>query len=104
MPRSRAARELLQYLLQNASLDIFHFEAEQDGGGGLSNALEQRKQIIAELRTMNGRLERIEAKLAGRLDVRVTDMPPIKLPPETRAKPEPKPELKPDPKPADGGK
>jgi hypothetical protein len=50
--------------------------------GGLSNALEQRKQMIAELRAMSGRLERIESKISGGLDVRVKDMPPIKFPPE----------------------
>jgi hypothetical protein len=49
---------------------------------GLSNALDQRKQIIAELRAMNGRLERIESKFAAGVDVRVKDMPPVKFPPE----------------------
>ena len=48
--------------------------------GGLSNALEQRKQIIAELRTLNARMERIESKLAAGLNVKVTDMPALKLP------------------------
>ena len=61
---------------------------EQPEAGGLSNALEQRKQIIAELRAVNGRLERIEARLAGKLEVKVVDMPPLKLPPEAKPKPE----------------
>src|SRR5438132_1658481 len=50
--------------------------------GGLANALDQRKQIIAELRSANSRLDRIEAKLAGNLNVRVVDMPPVKVSPE----------------------
>jgi hypothetical protein len=53
--------------------------------GGLANALEQRKQIITELRLMNSRLDRIEAKLTSGLSVKVTDMPVLKLPPEARA-------------------
>jgi hypothetical protein len=69
---------------------------EQPESGGLTNALEQRKQIIAELRAMNGRLERIEGRLAGRLEVKVTDMPPLKLP----AEPKPRPE-KAEPRPAE---
>ncbi|MFN0133563.1 MAG: hypothetical protein ACKVW3_13675 [Phycisphaerales bacterium] len=56
--------------------------------GGLTNALEQRKIIIAELRTLNAKMERLESKLASGLSVKVTDMPPLKLPPEAKAKPE----------------
>lgn len=51
-----------------------------DTGGGLSNALEQRKQIIAELRGITGRLDRIEGALRGGINVKVTDMPPMRLP------------------------
>src|SRR5262245_13863494 len=47
--------------------------------GGLANALEQRKQIIAELRVMNSRLDRIEAKLAGGLSGKVTERPAIRM-------------------------
>ena len=47
----------------------------QPESGGLSNALEQRKQIIAELRMLNSRLERIESKLSSGISVKVTDMP-----------------------------
>ena len=71
--------------------------------GGLANAIEQRKQIIAELRQMNGRLDRIESKLASGLSVKVTEMPALKLPaegrkPETaeRTRPDSKVEVKPD--------
>jgi hypothetical protein len=62
--------------------------AQEQDSGGLSNALEQRKQMISELRNINGRLERIEARLASKLEVKVVDMPPIKLPPEPKAKPD----------------
>jgi hypothetical protein len=50
--------------------------------GGMSNALEQRKQMIAELRQISARMERIEAKINAGMNVRVTDMPPLRLPPE----------------------
>jgi hypothetical protein len=73
--------------------------SEQPEGGGLTNALEQRKQIIAELRTANGRLERIETRLKGRLEAKVTDMPPLRMPPE--AKPG-KPGDQGEPRPAPG--
>lgn len=54
----------------------------QPSEGGLSNALEQRKVMIAELRAMNGRLDRIEARLKSGMEVSVKDMPPMQLPPE----------------------
>jgi hypothetical protein len=73
-------------------------QSEQPESGGMTNALEQRKQIIGELRTANLRLERIEARLNGRLEVRVTDMPPLRLPPEAK----PKPADRGEPKPAEG--
>jgi hypothetical protein len=70
--------------------------------GGLTNALEQRKQIIAELRAMNVRLDRIESKIVNGLSVKVTEMPPLKLPGDAKgegkdksAKPESKVEVKP---------
>lgn len=65
--------------------------------GGLLNALEQRKQIIAELRAIAMRLERIEARLRQRLDVRVVDMPPMRPAPEQEQTSRLKP---PDPAPA----
>jgi hypothetical protein len=51
-------------------------------GGGMTNALEQRKQMIMELRMISGRLERLEARLNGNVNVKVTDMPPMRFPPE----------------------
>jgi hypothetical protein len=54
----------------------------QPEAGGLTNAIEQRKVMINELRAMNGRLDRIETRLNGNMEVKVKDMPPLKLPPE----------------------
>jgi hypothetical protein len=51
----------------------------QPDAGGMSNALEQRKQMIAELRQMNSKLDRLEARLNRELNVKVTDMPPVRL-------------------------
>lgn len=50
--------------------------------GGLVSAGEQRKVMIAELRRIGARLDRIETRLNSGLNVKVTDMPPIKLPKE----------------------
>lgn len=56
--------------------------------GGLMNALEQRKVMIAELRSIGARLDKLDAKLAQGLSVKVVDMPPIKLPADPKAKPD----------------
>ena len=45
---------------------------------GLINPEEQRNVIIAELRRLGTRLERIEAKLNAGLSVKVTEMPAVK--------------------------
>jgi hypothetical protein len=58
-------------------------QPENESAGGLISASEQRKVMIAELRAIGGRLDRIESKLAaGGVNVKVTDMPALKLPPE----------------------
>jgi hypothetical protein len=56
-----------------ASLPAAH--AQQPDQGGMMNALEQRKVMIAELRNISSRLERLEAKLNAGLNVKVTSMP-----------------------------
>ncbi len=58
----------------------------QPDQGGMTNALEQRKVMIADLKAINARLERIEAKLNSGISVKVTSMPPVQVnnPPETR--------------------
>ena len=51
--------------------------------GGLISAGEQRKVMIAELKAISARLDRIDSKLSGGgVNVKVTDMPSLKLPPE----------------------
>ncbi|MFM9994201.1 MAG: hypothetical protein ACKVU4_00200 [Phycisphaerales bacterium] len=47
-------------------------------GQALVSASEQRKLMIAELKRMGTRLERIESKLSGVLSVKVTEMPASK--------------------------
>lgn len=52
-----------------------------DAGGpgtGLISPEEQRRVIIAEIRRLGTRLERIEAKLNSGLSVKVTEMPAVK--------------------------
>src|ERR1041384_7677149 len=48
-------------------------------GSALMNAAEQRKAMIAELRTLGSRMEHVEAMLAKPLPVKVVDMPPIQI-------------------------
>lgn len=50
-----------------------------DGDEGMVSAAEQRKVMIAELRSLNSRMEHMEAVLAKPMSVKVIDMPPIKL-------------------------
>ncbi|QOI99013.1 MAG: hypothetical protein HRU70_00290 [Phycisphaeraceae bacterium] len=51
---------------------------------GLSNALEQRKQMIAELRSISSRLDQLDGKITRGLSVKVTEMPELKLPVDLR--------------------
>jgi hypothetical protein len=55
--------------------------AQQSGGGeeGLVSAAEQRKVIIGELRQMSARLERMESAMSKGLNVKVIDMPPVRM-------------------------
>jgi len=78
--------------------------AQPQTDGGLANKLDQNKQIISQLQMLNGKLDRIEAKLSSGISVKVTDMPPLKLPADAKAraadakpdgKAEPKVEVKP---------
>ena len=48
--------------------------------GGMISAQEQRKQMIAELRSMSQRLDRIEGALHKGISVKVTEMPELRLP------------------------
>jgi hypothetical protein len=51
---------------------------------GRISAAEQRKQIIAELRTIQTKMDRLEQTLNKGLNVKVIDMPELKLPAELR--------------------
>jgi hypothetical protein len=82
-----------------------HAQPAGDDQGGLSNKLEQGKQMISELHAIGVRLDRLEAKLSSGISVKVTEMPPLKLPPEARPKADgekPKAESKIEVKPAEG--
>jgi len=84
------------HLLQRDSTPVLESPASAQAyppeAGGLANALEQRKVMITELRNISMRLDRIEATLAKGMDVRVKDMPPMKLPPEVMRRLEMRPE------------
>lgn len=61
--------------------------SKQSGGSqgeqmGLISALEQRKIMIASLARIEERLSKMEAKLSSGISVKVTEMPPIRLPVE----------------------
>jgi hypothetical protein len=89
-------------LTQPAVADAAQPEPDQ---GGLTNALEQRKQIINELRMVGTRLDRIEARLAGTMNVKVIDMPPVKMASDGREKGEKtKPDARVEVSPAADGK
>lgn len=49
-----------------------------DSGSGLISAAEQRKVMIAELRRLASKMDRLEAKLNSGLSVKVTQMPAVK--------------------------
>jgi hypothetical protein len=48
------------------------------------SAAEQRKEMIAQLRAMNARLERVESMMSKGLSVKVTEMPAIRIPREEK--------------------
>jgi len=51
-----------------------------DTPDGRVSAAEQRKVMIAELKNISSRLDRIDAAMAKGLSVRVTEMPEMRLP------------------------
>jgi hypothetical protein len=50
-------------------------KSEDDSPTAYVSAVEQRKTMISELRTITGRLERIESALSRGINVKVTSMP-----------------------------
>ncbi len=55
-------------------------QARSPEGGGLISAADQRKQILREMQQMRRQIEQMNATLKGGLNVKVTDMPEIRLP------------------------
>ena len=54
--------------------------AEDEPGDSRTSAAQQRKQIIAALRSLGQRLDHLDALMAKGLSVKVTEMPEMKLP------------------------
>lgn len=69
-------------LLAKAAAQQPRSGTDGDDTGGRVSAAEQRKDMIAQLRAMNSRLERMEALMARGLTVRVSEMPQIRFPSE----------------------
>lgn len=65
-------------LAQGAAQPRASAEPEESGAAARISAAEQRKTMIAQLREISSRLDRIEAVLRAGLDVRVKEMPPTK--------------------------
>lgn len=66
-------------LLPQASAQPSETEFSPDDPSGRISAAEQRKQMIAELRGMSARLDRVEAALTRGVSVKVTDMPAVRI-------------------------
>ncbi len=54
---------------------VAHAASQPESTGSLISAADQRKQIIAELRTISQRLASVEQRLAKPMQVRVIEMP-----------------------------
>jgi TolA-binding protein len=46
---------------------------------GMVNAADQRKQIIAELKTMNSKLDKLQGSIKSPMPVKVLEMPAIRV-------------------------
>ena len=87
--RARTTNRVLTAVAVLLALNLFRpFDmvpsafAQPGEGNTLSSALEQRKQMIAQLATMEKKLERIEAQLAK--GIKISEMPDLKLPAELK--------------------
>jgi hypothetical protein len=56
--------------------------AQSGDGTGLASALEQRKQMISALQTIERKLDKVEAALSK--GIKVSEMPDLKLPSELK--------------------
>lgn len=54
--------------------------ADGEETSGRISAAEQRKEIIAQLRSLNARMEHVESMLTRGLNVKVTEMPALRIP------------------------
>lgn len=53
--------------------------SEESGSVGLVNAADQRKQIIAELKSMNAKLDKMQGSIKSPMPVKVLEMPAIRV-------------------------
>lgn len=53
--------------------------SEDNGNVGLINAADQRKQIIAELKSMNAKLDKMQGSIKSPMPVKVLEMPAIRV-------------------------
>ncbi len=53
--------------------------SEDNGNVGLINAADQRKQIIAEVKSMNAKLDKMQGSIKSPRPVKVLEMPAIRV-------------------------
>lgn len=53
--------------------------SDDTGNVGLINAADQRKQIIAELKSMNSKLDKLQGSIKSPMPVKVLEMPAIRV-------------------------
>lgn len=53
--------------------------SEDSGSVGLINAADQRKQIIAELKSMNAKLDKMQGSIKSPMPVKVLEMPAVRV-------------------------
>lgn len=63
-------------------VDFVAAASAQPASEGLASAAEQRKQIIAELASIEKKIERVEAQMTK--GIRISEMPELKLPAEMK--------------------
>lgn len=76
---------------------------DEPRSGGMISAADQRKQIISELKGLAGRIDTLEGLLARGVEVKVTDMPAVKMAkePEREAPRNPQPATPPSIQPSE---
>lgn len=70
------------------ALSVAHASGpDEPRSGGMISAADQRKQIISELKGLAGRIDHLEGLLARGIEVKVTDMPAVKMAREPEREP-----------------